>query len=293
MSTYIAPQPTLSEAWAETLEVVSAAGGRLVNVLTTVTEPGPEDQAIRAYVDGILVPSVRHGTTIYAAETVANTIFPIGLYRDVGFQWSPALDANSLKRLDDAAAGLYDAYSDMLPLLVTADGNHNGTYFGRMVSWPGKAAGGRNQLADRIRYLRIARETGKASNNLCDIAVGGEGDPGASDGIDDIGLQTYSALDLRQRGFPCLVHIDLTLDRGRLSLLAVYRHQYLVTKAYGNLLGLCRLLHFLAQQTGYAIGELAVQATLADDERGTYGGKTGISQLVSQTRALRATTEVK
>ena len=287
MSTYVAPQPTLSAAWAETLEAVAAAGGRLVNVLTTVTSPGEEDLGIRALVDGLLIPGARQGTTIQSVETVANTIFPTRLYRDVGFPWATTLDSVSCQELDQAATDLYDAYSAMLPILVTADGNHNGTYFGRMVSWPGKAAGGRNQLADRVRYLRIAHELGQGANNLADIAVGGEGDPEAINDVDDLGLQTYSALDRRQRGFPCLVHVDLTLLDGKLSLLAVYRHQYLVTKAYGNLVGLCRLLRFLCQQTGYEVGELAVQATLADDERRTFGGRTGIADLVSRTQALR------
>jgi hypothetical protein len=44
----------------------------------------------------------------------------------------------------------------------------------------------------------------------------------------------------------------------------VYRHQYLVEKAYGNLMGLSALLRFLCQQTGYAVGELCVHATMAD-----------------------------
>jgi hypothetical protein len=123
---------------------------------------------------------------------------------------------------------------------------------------------------------------------MADIAVGGEGDVAPPTDFEDIGLQTYAATDRRQRGFPCLVHVDLTLLDGKLSMLAVYRHQYLVTKAYGNLVGLSRLLRFLAQQTGYEVGELSVQATLADDERGTFGGREGIDDLVGQVRRARS-----
>ena len=55
---------------------------------------------------------------------------------------------------------------------------------------------------------------------------------------------------------------------GRCTALAVYRHQYLITKAYGNLVGLSRLMHFLCEQTGAECGELVVHATLADAEPG-------------------------
>jgi hypothetical protein len=48
--------------------------------------------------------------------------------------------------------------------------------------------------------------------------------------------------------------------------MAVYRHWHLVHKAYGNMIGLTRLLHFLAQQTGYAPGELMIHATVANAE---------------------------
>jgi hypothetical protein len=40
------------------------------------------------------------------------------------------------------------------------------------------------------------------------------------------------------------------------------------------------LLAFLSQQTGYEMGELAVQATLADDERDHYGGKHGVEEIL-------------
>lgn len=289
MSTYIAPQPTLSEAWAETVEVVCAAGGRLVNVLTTVTNPGEEAAAIRALVDDLLSPGTRGKTTIQSVETVANTIFPASLYNQVGFDWDMKLGPGACGQLDQAANDLYEAYGTMLPLLTTVHANRNGTYFGRMISWPGKMGGGRNQLEDQIRRLRAANRGGQGRYNLADIAVGGEGDDRLAD-PNDLGLQTYSPTDNRIRGFPCLVHVDLTLLDGKLSMLGVYRHQYLVTKAYGNILGLSRLLRFLAQQTGYEVGELAIQATLADDERDAFGGKKGIAKLVSQTRSLRTRT---
>lgn len=279
MSTYVEPAATLSEAWLRTVEVVVRGGGRLVNVLTTITEPGSEDAHVRAVIDQTLDAQERRAQSV---ETVAGTIFPAELYRDLGYPWRPGLSPEDAEALDDAATALFDSYELMLPLLLTANGNRGGTYFSRMVTWPGKEPGGVNQLADRIRYLRGHRTRGVTANNAADIAIGGEAD------MPDQGLQVYAATDRRQRAFPCLVHIDLTLLAGRLSMLAVYRHQFLLTKAYGNLIGLSDLLKFLAQQSGFDVGELAVQATLADDERGSYGGRAGVDAIIAAARAGQA-----
>lgn len=279
MSTYIEPAATVSEAWLRTVEVVVRGGGRLVNVLTTITEPGSEDAHVRAVIDQTLDAQQRRAQSV---ETVAGTIFPAELYRDVGYPWRPGLSPEDAEALDDAATALFDSYELMLPLLLTANGNRGGTYFSRMVTWPGKEPGGVNQLADRIRYLRGHRTRGVTANNAADIAIGGEAD------IPDQGLQVYAATDRRQRAFPCLVHVDLTLLAGRLSMLAVYRHQFLLTKAYGNLIGLSDLLKFLAHQSGFDVGELAVQATLADDERGSYGGRAEVDAIIAAARAGQA-----
>ena len=80
------------------------------------------------------------------------------------------------------------------------------------------------------------------------------------------GVQVFEVGDRRMRGFPCLTHLDLTLHDGTLHCTAVYRHQYLIEKAYGNLVGLGALLTFLCQQGGCSMGELVVHATLADAE---------------------------
>ncbi len=286
MSDYVEPTNNLSHAWLRTLELVHARGGRRTHVLTTVRDPlAPEDPVIQAAIDDVLKPGKRSGVAIQEVDTVAGTIFPQDLYIAPRFAWSPDLSPDREAELDAAADDLYRAYADMLPLLCTAAGNPRGTYFGRMISWPGKEPGGLNQLADRVRYLRSERRAGHSTYNMSDITIGGQAEiVGAVEA--DLGVQVYASTDRRQRGFPCLVHVDFTLLDGRLSMLAVYRHQYLITKAYGNLLGLARLLIFIAQQTGFTVGELAVQATLADAETSTYGGKRGIDALIELTRRL-------
>lgn len=282
MSGFVEPAENLSEAWLRTLEHVHGAGGYAINVMSTVTSPlAEENPAIRKAIDQVLTDGYRAGTRVQEVETVAGTLFPNDLYADPGYSYRTDLDGAAKVALDAAAADLYEAYLDMLPVLRTDTANARGTYFGRMVSWPGKTGGGRNQIADRVTTLRRALDLNQSKRNLEDIAVGGEGE-GLVDG-DPAGVQVYAANDRRSRGFPCLVHIDLTVFEGRLSMAAVYRHQYLITKAYGNLLGLSRLLAFLAQQSGYAVGELVVHATMADCEQGTYT-KAGVSELIATAR---------
>lgn len=280
MSCYIEPAEGVSEAWLRTLEAVRAADGHAVNVVTTVTNPlAGEDVAIRAAIDQLMAEGNRGGTRVQRVETVAGTLFPMDLYAYPGFDFHPDLGEDALALIDSAAADLYDSYTSMLEVLRTDTANRSGTYFGRMISWPGKTAGGTNQIADRIKGLRRARTRNLRKRNVEDIAVGGEAELlNEADG-----LQIYSAGDHRERGFPCLVHIDLTLYDGKLSMAAVYRHQYLVTKAYGNVLGLARLLGFLAHQTGYEVGELMVTATLADAELGAYSKKR-VDELIASVR---------
>lgn len=256
------PVDSVSEAWLAGLErVLTEPDGRVVHLVSTVTDPGAELPPVRRELDVVLKTAGKH-----SVETVAETIFPSSLYTDPGFDWMPGIDAAKESELDSAAHALYASYVEMLPLLSTAAGNGRGTYFGRMVTWPGKAAGGPNQLADRISALRSEHRAGRQRNNTLDIDIAADSE------VSVPGVQIYAATDRRRRGFPCLTHVDLTLHDGRLHCLAVYRHQYFIEKAYGNMLGLSAMLQFLCHQTGYEPGELVVHATMADAQRREFPG---------------------
>lgn len=259
MSELLSPTASVSEAWLLSLERTAETGvGRAVHVVSTVTEPGTEIASIRQVLDQAL-----DAAGAQSVDTVAETIFPASLYPDPGTDWSPDMPAEECAVVDAAAEALYDAYTGMLPLLRTVNANKSGTYFSRMISWPGKESGGVNQLAARIERLRGEHIAGRRTHNALDMDL-------AADALADQdalrGLQVYAATDRRIRSFPCLTHVDLTLHQGRLHATAVYRHQYLIDKAYGNLLGLSWLMQFLCQQSGHALGELVVHATLADTQ---------------------------
>jgi hypothetical protein len=259
MSEFLPAVPSVSEAWLLSLErTATAPDGRAVHVVSTVTEPGLEIDAVRRVLDDALETA-----SSQSVQTVAETIFPISLYPDPGIDWSPALPPAEREALDRAAESLYSAYVGMLELLRTVGANKSGTYFSRMITWPGKKSGGVNQLAARIERLRAEHIAGRQTHNALDIDLAADA---LADEEDVRGIQVYAATDRRVRSFPCLTHIDLTLYQGRLHATAVYRHQYLIDKAYGNLLGLSWLMQFLCQQTGYDLGELVVHATLADTQ---------------------------
>lgn len=265
---------SLESAWLGTLDVVHGQpGGRLHHVIVAIDRPGAPDPAVVALNDALVYQHGRHGVA-----RVASTVFPSSSYAAPALRYRPGMPTQELAVLDAAAADLYDRYRQMLPWLQTFTGNEHGTYFGRLVSWPGKNGTGYNQLAERVRQLRACRDNGQGTFNAADMTT--------DDPIDEVpttGLREYDANDTRVRAFPCLVHLDVSLLDNRLHLLAVYRDWHLISKAYGNLIGLTRLQHFLAQQTGYEVGELMVHATAASSERQPYT-KAAVTDLLEQAR---------
>jgi hypothetical protein len=290
MTTLVPPADTVSEAWLNTVRTVHNQGDAVVHTVTTVRDPGTEIIPLRRFVDDLLQPGYRSGTHIQRVDTVASTVLPQALYHSPGFPWSPDAVGEQAAAHDVAASALFDAYDLMLPMLRTANGNRNGTYFGRMIDWPNHRKGERtNQLADRITVLRTARRKHRSRSNIADIAVAIDGETTAAPTSDEepaAGVQVFAAADRRTYSFPCLVHVDLSVHGGKLHLLAVYRHWYVITKGYGNMLGLSHLQAFLCDQTGYPAGELVVVAGMADTEPNTYGGRRGLNELLDKAKAV-------
>ena len=270
------PFDSLEAAWLGVLEAAEATrDGRLLHAVLSITDPAAPVPEVVAANDALLLPRGDH-----TVDTVANTVFPANLYAPPELDYLPDLQPAEIQLLDAAADDLYSSYRDMLPELCGFDGNERGTYFGRLVSWPGKTSDGYNQLKRRVRQLRSHRDRGHSATNAADFVLEGVAEIESAT-IEAAGLQMYKSDDERQMAFPCLVHVDLSVVGNRLSLMAVYRHWHLVHKAYGNLVGLTRLLHFLSQQTGYEPGELMIHATVANAEVGTFS-HTVLKELIAQ-----------
>lgn len=266
----------VSSAWLAACRAMSNDSPVAYHTVVRIENPLAEDPAIRAAVDGIL-----QAARLQSVKTVANTIFP------------EAVAGTSHDHLD-----LARRYTAMLPTLRRLSGaNMWGTYFGRLVSYPGPR-GPVDQLNAIITRLRS--ETAKAKTGTGPLTAAYEAAfdaPGEGDGLasQDDCLATLHAQvrvpgqDSRVRAFPCLSHCSFQLDRaGTLHAMAHYRSHLMVQRAYGNYLGLGRLLDYIAGQAGLRTGELTVTAGYAAlDQRKRLGALLG-TQVPQQAPAAGA-----
>jgi hypothetical protein len=221
------------------------------HTVVRIHAPAAEDHRIRALVDEILAAE-----DLQPVDTVAGTIFPA------------AIAASSRDHLE-----LTRRYMAMLPTLkrLAPAANGRGTYFGRLINFPGPD-GPVNQLDAVITRLR--RETAKAGSGTGPLTACYETGFTAPDADSLSSGQAVSALALPVRSpgpdtsilmsFPCLSHCSFQLDRsGMVHAMAHYRSQLMVEKAYGNYLGLGQILSYVAAQAGLRPGELTVTAGYA------------------------------
>lgn len=233
--TRVVEAETLSEAWLDTVQLVAGAPERkLFHTFTLIHQPLTENHWIRARCDELLARM-----KFPAAETVANTIFPA------------AMAANAAD-----PGTLVDRYRTMYPVVQRFDGNHSGTYFGRLVAYPG-VHGEIDQLGPLIDKLR--REASLAIPMSARYEVG----MATTEDLTWIGTAEATPVhavgrDNSRRGFPCLSACSFQLEHHQVHLLAHYRYEYLIRRGYGNYLGLARLLEYVATSAGLTVGQLSI-----------------------------------
>jgi hypothetical protein len=231
----------ISDAWVKGFDGLLAGDGEAVNLTVVIADPTAESPAVRAVVDAFV--AARRGARRRSMETVssvANTIFPESLY---------------IERLGEAAeAHLYEM--ERQGRSVSHRRNPHGTYFERMVAWPdGKARRGEtveryNQLDNAVTRLRRLRQQGTRRGNQFEVGL-------ASPADDAIAMPVVvPGRDTLTMGFPCLSHVSLSLQKGVLHMTALYRNHDFIRRAYGNYVGLGRLLRYVAIQSGWPVGEL-------------------------------------
>ena len=96
-------------------------------------------------------------------------------------------------------------------------------------------------------------------------------------------IPTYkAALDAKaNRNRPCLSHISFKLvDTNRVNLTAIYRSHHYCARALGNLIGLARLLKFVADECGLEVGTLTCISTFATLDAKTWGSLTATKKLL-------------
>jgi hypothetical protein len=256
MSTHVIGSD-IGGAWLNAFaQLLEAPTDGMVNLTVTIEQPMMEDRGVRYELEHAIARLRDTGAPGFhrpqSVHTVANTLFPISLYR----------------------RGHADAFFRNATVGQVGRGGKptswqpSGTYIGRLIRYP--IADGRstiNQLEimlDRLRsanrkdYYELGMEQPVADE------LNSRGHVSCTSGLHD-GMPIYlPGFDNQIRGGQCLSHISLTLIQNRLSLTALYRHQVYVSRAYGNYLGLARLLAFLAYESGRDVGEIMVVASHAD-----------------------------
>jgi hypothetical protein len=225
----VPPQPDCVSAWREAIRLVDAKGGHhAYNVIIDVADPlargTPEDPAV-AMVDAFLI---EHGKK--AIETVANTIFPAALYRRY------------------RAPLFFKRFREIVLPRVQRSGCWSGYYFERMMQQPRPDGTSFNQLWDIVERLR---DPAVRALNKFELSI--------FDPVRDVDKSVY--------GGQCLSFASLKLidDGGtrRLGMTALYRNHFYIEKLLGNLIGLGRLLEFLAIEGGVPLGPLTIVSTHA------------------------------
>ncbi|NMO04514.1 hypothetical protein HH308_25165 [Gordonia sp. TBRC 11910] len=263
----------IGDAWVNAFELLAGTtANEVVNLTVTIANPGLELSGVRRQIDRAVAQLRLEGRDGFirnakSVHTVANTIFPISLYR-VGRADS---FYNAVRKGQSGRKGT-----------VTSWGPNSGTYAGRLVRYPTYDKGEFNQIKRLVEYLNN-KPTYRDRYELSLTCEPPEDEPanrspGAS-------ASTFvPGYDNATRGGQCLSHISLNVTDGTLSMTALYRHQTFVGRAYGNFLGLARLQHFLVHETDTDLrpGELMVVASHADIE------SAAASQRVSLLESSRA-----
>lgn len=227
---------TRAEAWLAAAEALQKAHARLYNVVLEIEHPDmatPATRAIEAEVDSFLQ---KHG--MQPNHTVAETIFPAFEYRKGG------IDA------------VYQYPESIYPHIRRYQPNNWGTYALRLTER--KCSDGTTMVPLKIAVEKLKKQLSLISPKRAFYEL--------DLGLDPLELKLYSAEDdySRTRAGQCLSHISLKLGPNReLYLTALYRNQYFIQKAIGNLLGLARLQAAVAQEVGIPIGPLVCHATMA------------------------------
>jgi hypothetical protein len=231
MSHHIPLQPDCVSAWREAVRLVDGqphheAHNVVIDVLNPVGRGTMEDPVVRE-VDEYLTAK---GTK--AVETVANTIFPVGLYRRYG------------------APAFFDRFTDkVLPKVRRSGERWSGYYFERMIALP-REGGGKpiNQLTDIVARLL---DPAVLARNKFELSV--------FDPARDVDKSPYGGQCLSFASFK----LRAEAGHDRLDLTVMYRNHFYIEKLLGNLIGLGRLMQFVATEAQLSLGELTVVSTHA------------------------------
>lgn len=222
------------EAWARAARRLSEPRS-MFNLILDIERPGhvagtlASEQRLDEYMKSEGEPSL---------HAVAETIFPADLYRRYGQR------------------GVLEIYpKQVYPALRRGSRIHWGTYAGRLLRRETRDGEIVNPLGQMLR--KMTDETQKPGPKKSCYEMG------VLEGEYELPLYSAARDGERRMGLPCLSHLSFKTQEGCVHLTAFYRSHDYGTKVPGNLLGLSRLLLFVAKETGQAVGTLVVHSSYA------------------------------
>lgn len=221
---------TIAEGWLQAMEhLMECDGGKTFHLMLGISDPCALIPEFTALVD-----ELAQEFGLSSTMENANAIWPHTL----------APPSDSLEVIIDRMRKF------AVPTIKMANKKHSDSYIERLVAWRSRDGGSPVPQLEQL-IARITKEkAGSQKSSVYEIPIFSPG------------------LDAGYMGFPCLSHLSFKLDcvHRLLHLTALYRNHHYIGHAYGNFVGLGRLMKFICRETGIAPGELLSVSTHADAE---------------------------
>lgn len=223
----IPSQPDCASAWREAVRQLDAMPSHeAYNVVIDIENPLANADLRDDRVAAVNAFLEKHEKSV---ETVANTIFPEALYIRYG------------------APIFFEVFEGRVLEKVRRSCRWSGYYFERMMNLPGADGKSVNQLWEIVERMKDPKVT---ALNKFELSI--------FDPARDVDASPY--------GGQCLSHGSFKLMAGDpkiLTLTVMYRNHFYIEKLLGNLIGLGRLMGFVAKEAKLEVGPLTVISTHA------------------------------
>jgi thymidylate synthase len=231
---------TCFDAWVSVSNML-LQNGHSENLLIEIEDPCNYDNLDNWI--SLYSPSLVTGNKQHQINNIINTIFPYKL----------ALKTENRQEL-------YSKYNSIYLRSRGIRKQKWGTYFDRLINFP-KSAGSTistNQLENSI----LALNGNSRSKNYITFH------------LTSINIES----NIRPIGAPCWQFGEIAKgNNGELNLIAVYRNHDYFYKAFGNFIGLSKLLQYICEQTNCEPGKLIIHSTHAYHEL----SKSNLRRLIS------------
>jgi len=236
MAQLLSNQENCVAAWLEGAKLIMGSDHHeFYNLILEIDSPTQFPASARVVYDKVDDFLLHHGDQ--PLSTVANTIFPAGLYREYG------------------GVGVYDIYPNKVYPKIKKP-NEWGRYAMRLIQREDNSGNQMSPLKNMVEKLRSELKKSGPMRAIYELGV--------SDCFMELPTYDVKHDDRRRRGGPCLSHLSFKLTPEKeLMLTAIYRYHYYIEKGLGNLMGLAQLQDFICSEVGVLPGKLICHSTYA------------------------------